>query len=94
MCDSSPCMGSSLSLSRPTLMRRTLTRSTTAALACVLTAISLVVDPAVAQEQDNYPTHAMCYCRTITREEPITFLGFQIGTRTVTETQCWYEPAS
>jgi hypothetical protein len=32
-----------------------------------------------------------CICVTTTRTEPIMFLGFQIGTRTITESQCWYD---
>lgn len=46
---------------------------------------------AVAQEVDHPIT--MCICRTTTRTEAITVLGIQIGTREITETQCWYEPA-
>jgi hypothetical protein len=57
----------------------------------VLCASAPMTPQSAGAQEEEHPI-SQCICRTTTRTEPITVLGIQIGTRTITETQCWYEP--
>ncbi len=61
----------------------------TTLLAAVAAALVVLATSARVQAQED--GIIVCVCKTTTRTEPIMFLGYQIGSRTVTETQCWYE---
>jgi hypothetical protein len=60
----------------------------TTLLAAAAVALLAVSSNHVQAQEDGI---IVCVCKTTTRTEPIMFLGYQIGTRTITETQCWYE---
>jgi hypothetical protein len=59
-------------------------------LLCVALLMTAVPSGAGAQEEDHAIT--VCICQTVVRQVPIYWFGVRVGTTTITETQCWYEP--